>query len=193
MPAELKNLHLRVASEQPVRVSVTDAGGDVIHDETVTTGKAWREQWSELAIALPKPGAYRVQLWSTKRTFRLSVPLGVALSLPAFVNSQGLPTPRLYFYVPPGTERLALYAPYVAAGPPRFFGPMGKEMKPQLLDGGKLMLLDVPAEQRGAVCSLDRAQAPNEPIRLLNAPQSYAFSPDTLLVPEEATSAPATP
>jgi len=63
----------------------------------------------------------------------------------------------------------------------------GKEVKPQLIDGGKLMLLDVPTRQRGAIWSLDRAKAPNEPIRLLNAPQSFAFSAETLLVAEEAT------
>jgi hypothetical protein len=185
-PAGLKKLTLRVGCEQAVRVTVTDARGLVIHDETVTTGAAWRELWSELAAALPGPGAYRVQLWSPKRTFRLSVPLDVALSLPAFVNSQGRPTPRLYFYIPPGTERLALYAPYVAAGPPRFFDPAGTEVKPQLIDGGRLILLDVPARHRGAVWSLDRAKAPNEPIRLLNAPQSFAFSAETLLAPEAA-------
>jgi hypothetical protein len=186
-PAELKTLRLRVGCEKPVHVTMTDAHGGIIHDETVTTGEKWREQWSELSIALPGPGAYRVQLWSPKRIFRLSVPLGVPLSLPSFVNSQGTPTPRLYFYVPPGTERLALFASYIAAGPPRFFDPMGTEVKPQFIDGGKLMLLDVSAGQRGAVWSLDRAKAPNEPIRMLNAPQSYAFSAETLLVPEDAT------
>jgi hypothetical protein len=192
-PADLKKLTLRVGCEQPVRVTVTGARGEAIHDETVTTGPAWLKQWSELAVTLPGAGAYRVQLWSPKRTFRLSVPTNVALSLPAFLNSQGRPTPRLHFYVPPGTERLALYAPYVAAGPPRFFDSAGDEVKPRLLDGGRLILLDVPARGRGAVWSLDRAKAPNEPIRLLNAPQSFAFSPETLLVPEGASRAPAAP
>jgi len=186
-PAGLRKLTLRVGCEMPVRLTVANGVGTVIHEETVTTGKAWREQWSELAIALPEPGVYRVQMWSPKRTFRLSVPLNVGLRMAGFVNSQGLPTPRLYFYVPAGTEQLALFAPYVAAGPPRFFDPEGKEVKPLLIDGGKLMLLDVPTRQRGAIWSLDRAKAPNEPIRLLNAPQSFAFSAETLLVAEEAT------
>lgn len=185
-PAGLKKVVLRVGCEQPVRVSVTDSRGQVIHEESVTTGAEWRERWSELAVGLPEAGAYRVQLWSPKRTFRLSVPLDVPLSLPAFLNSQGRPTPRLYFYVPLGTERLALYAPYVAAGPPRFFDPTGEEVKPQLIDGGRLMLLDVAARHRGGIWSLDRAKAPNEPIRMLNAPQSFAFSAETLLVPQGA-------
>lgn len=185
-PAGLKKLTLRVGCLAPVRATVTDSRGALVHDEAVTTRPNWLEAWSELSIALPEPGRYRVELWSPKRTFRLSVPLNAAISLPAFVNSQGRPTPRLWFFVPSETERLALHAPYVAAGPPRFFDPAGTEIKPRMVDGGKLILIDVPVEHRGKAWSLDRAKAPNEPIRLLNAPQSWSLALEALLVPEEA-------
>jgi hypothetical protein len=81
---------------------------------------------------------------------------------------------------------VAIYASYTAAGPPRFFTPAGAEVKPKLLDSGKLLVIDVPADQSGRVWSLSHAKAPNEPLRFLNAPQAFAFFPETLLVPQDS-------
>jgi hypothetical protein len=181
--AEARNVSLRIACEKVVRVRVTDVAGRVVLEKLVETGAKWLEEWSELTVPLPKAGDYRIQLWSPRRTFRLSVPSDVALVMEGFTNSQGRPTPRLYFYVPAGLSRLAIYASYTAAGPPRFFTSGGTEVKPQLVDGGKLLLLDVPADQSGQIWSLGQAKTPNEPLRFLNAPQAFAFFPDTLLVP----------
>lgn len=107
--------------------------------------------------------------------------------LPAGLRQQpGATDAPPLLHVPPRTERIGLYAQYTAAGPPRFFAPNGSEVKPTLLDGGQLIVLQVPEGQRGAVWSLDRAKAPIEPIRLLNAPRSFAFSAEALLVPADA-------
>lgn len=73
------------------------------------------------------------------------------VTLEGWVNSQGRPTPRLYFYVPKDVDRVAIYTSYTAAGPPRFFDPTGAEVQPAFLDEGKLTLLEVPAEHRGAL------------------------------------------
>jgi len=59
-------------------------------------------------------------------------------------------------------------------------------VKPQLIDGGKLILVDLPEKYRGTIWSFDRAKAPNEPIRFMNVPQWYAFTPEAVLVPEDA-------
>ncbi|MCA9224485.1 MAG: hypothetical protein KDA47_02700, partial [Planctomycetales bacterium] len=92
----------------------------------------------------------------------------------------------LYFYVPSETERLAIYANYTAAGPPRFFDPSGVEVQPEQVDGGHLLLIPIPHEQRGRVWSLDRAKCPLGPLEMLNVPEAFAFSPETLLVPSDA-------
>ena len=111
--------------------------------------------WRDFEAALPRPGRYRVALWSPKKTFRLQVPGGVPLILSSWTNSQGIPTPRFYFYVPKGRKVVAIHAGYTAAGPPRFFDPAGREVKAKLEDGGKLMLLPVAAGVGlGAVATL---------------------------------------
>ena len=183
---EARAVPLRIGCEKVIRVRVTDLEDRVVFEKLVETGAKWTEDWSEVALNLPKAGDYRVQLWSPRRTFRLSVPSDVPLVMEGFTNSQGRPTPRLYFYVPAKISRLAIYTSYTAAGAPRFFNPAGNEVKPQLIDGGKLMLIDIPADQSGRVWALSHAKTPNEPMRFLNAPQAYAFFPDTLLVPLDA-------
>lgn len=176
----------RVAAEDAVRMLVTDADGRLIADHSITTGEAWQSSWSDVEIILPTTGLYRVEIISQKRMFRLMLPDAIDHSLPGWSNSQGTPTPRLYFYVPESTSRLSIYANYVAAGPPQFFAPDGTEVSPDLVDGGHLMLIPVPAEHRGKVWSLDRAKCPLGPLRMLNAPESFALAPNRLLVPEDA-------
>jgi hypothetical protein len=188
--ANLKSLTLKIGCEKAIRVRVTGAGKRIVFNEMLETGPAWRETWTEVKIPLAEPGLYRIQLWSPGRPFRLPVPAGVPLVMPEFKNSQGLPTPKLYFFVPEGLKRLALVTTYSAAGPPRFFDPQGAEVKPQLVDGGKMLLIDIPARQAGQVWSLSHAKVPNQPLRFLNAPQAYAFFPETLLIPEDAFRAP---
>jgi hypothetical protein len=180
----------RLATEMPMQVQVTGPDGKTVFDEAVVTGDTWRESWSEPKIVLPRAGLYHVQIVSQKRTLRFMAPLDAAISLPGFSNSQGTPTPRLYFYVPAGVEQLAIYANYTAAGPPRFFDPAGVEVKPELIDGGGLLLLPIADSQRGTIWSLDRAKCPLGPLKLLNAPNSFAFSPQTLLAPEDALEVP---
>ena len=109
-----------------------------------------------------------------------------ALCVPDWLNSQGRPTPRLYFYVPHDIERLAVYARYTAAGPPKFFAPDGTEVTPKFVDDQRLILIDVAASQRGQVWSLDKAKCPIDHLHMLNVPGSFAFSAEALLVPDDA-------
>ena len=184
--AKARKVSLRIASEKGVDLRVTDSAENLVIEKLIETGSGWLKDWSEVTFALPKAGDYRVQLWSPRRTFRLSVPSDVALIMPGFTNSQGRPTPKLYFYVPAKLSRLAIYTPYTAAGPPQFFDPAGMEVKPQFVDDGKLMLIDIPPGQSGRIWSLRRAKCPNQPMRFLNAPQAFAFFPETILVPHDA-------
>ncbi|MCE9529827.1 MAG: DUF4838 domain-containing protein, partial [Planctomycetes bacterium] len=177
---------LRLGCELSVRLTATDAKGEIVFEKEVATGKNWREDWSEVAIPLPKPGQYQVKIWSPRRAMRFSVPTDWLVIMDGWSNSQGLPTPRLYFYVPRETTRLAIFAEYIPAGPPRFFDPAGKEVKPELADGGKMIIVDIPEAQRGAVWSLDKAKCPIIPLVMLNSPTTFAFHPEALLVPRDA-------
>jgi hypothetical protein len=176
---------LKISAPQSVRVTVSDAAGNVVLNKSVET-KDWTKDVEDVVIPAAKDGLYKVQLWSPKRPLRLSVPMNVAISFDGWSNSQGAPSPRIYFYIPSNVSRLAIHAPYTAAGPPRFFDPEGKDLRSESHDNGTLLLIDVPEGQRGKVWSLDRAKCPTGPLRLLNAPAAFAMSPDALLVPKDA-------
>ncbi len=186
-PMGIDTFRLRISGKDVIRVTAVDAEGKSIFAQRVEVGEKWREQWSELEIPLAKSGRCTVRIWSPKRMFRMQAPAGIALTMREWVNSQGWPTPRLYFFVPKGLTTFATYLPYIAAGPPRFFDPEGKEVKPVKENGGIILLVKVPPGQDGKVWSLSHLKAPNEPLRMLNMPQAFAFSPDALLIPEDAT------
>ncbi len=186
IPTGMKTVTLKLAIEQPVRLTLLDANGGVVQNQTLTGTAEGLKHWQEVTINTAEPGAYQLLLWSPKRTFGLQMPLNVPHSLPGWTNSQGRPTPRLYFYVLKDVARVAIYARYVAAGPPKFFGPDGKEVMPTFVDGQRLILIDIPESQRGQVWSLDKAKSPIEFLQMLNVPGSFAFSAETLLVPEDA-------
>ncbi|MBL8830193.1 MAG: DUF4838 domain-containing protein, partial [Planctomycetaceae bacterium] len=186
IPPGRKSVTLKLAIEQPVRLTLLDANGSVVKNTTLTGTAEGLKHWQEVTINTAEPGAYQLLLWSPKRTFGLQMPLDVPHSLPGWTNSQGRPTPRLHFYVPQSIERVAIYARYIAAGPPKFFDPAGKEVTPMFVDEGRLMLIDIPESQRGQVWSLDKAKCPIEFLQMLNVPGSFAFSAEALLVPEDA-------
>ncbi|QDU98516.1 DUF4838 domain-containing protein [Lignipirellula cremea] len=177
---------LQIASQDAVRLLVNDSSGKVLLDQTIDTGEAWRTTWEEASIVLREPGLYSLRVVSQKKSFRITASADAMLTFEDWWNSQGLPTPRLYFYVPAGTQQLAMYANYIAAGPPRFFDPQGQEVQPTLVDQGHLLLLPIPAEQQGRIWSLDRAKCPMGAVRFLNAPQAFAFDASRLLVPQSA-------
>ena len=185
-PPGLSQLRLRVSSADTVRVTMTDAQDEVVATASLTAGAKWLEEWREFAAALPRPGRYRVTLWSPKKTFRMQAPAGLPMIMPSWTNSQGIPTPRFYFYVPKGQQVVAIHAGYTAAGPPRFFDPAGKEVKPRLEDGGKLLLLPIPAGQDGSIWSLSHVKAASVGLEMLNTPQAFSFFADTMLVPQDA-------
>lgn len=184
-----ERLRLRVAAERELRVTVFDEAGDTTFIERFEGDPQWTERWHDVSIPFAATGVYRVAIWSPKRTFRFSFGNELPVSLDGWVNSQGRPTPRLFFFVPRNVDRVAAYTSYTPAGPPRFFDPTGTEVKPMFVDGGKLMLFDVPPEHRGTVWSLDRAKCPNEPLQMLNVPGLFAFDRASLLVPSDALNA----
>jgi len=174
----------RIATENPVQFLVTGPDGQQVDAQSVVTGESWRTDWSPVNTVLPQPGMYRIQVVSQKRMFRFSPPTDAVVSFSGWSNSQGTPTPRLYFYVPKELSQLAIYTNYTAAGPPRFFDPEGVEAAPQLVDQGHLMIVPIAKSQRGKVWSMDRAKCPIGPLQMLNAPSAFALHPRHLLIPK---------
>ena len=67
---------------------------------------------ARLLFPLPAPGLYKLTLITLKNdTMHLQDTRGVLLTLRQFRTSKPLRSPRLYFYVPKGLKKLAIYQP----------------------------------------------------------------------------------
>lgn len=176
----------RIASEQEARVTLANPAGEIVFDQTIPKVVNSRENWSEVMITVPAVGLYRLAIDSPKRMYRLGIPATATLTMRWWTNSQGTPTPRIYFYVPEGVERAAIYTDYIDAGLPRFFDPQGMQVQPETYDNGHLIVIPIPAQDRGRVWSLDQAKMAVGPLRMLNVPNAFAMEPSGLLVPEDA-------
>ncbi len=177
---------IRIGTDQPVRITLTNSRGKIVSDQSVVTGENYRDQWSDVAISTTEPGIYRLGIDSPKRMYRVSFPSRATLTMRWWTNSQGTPTPRIYFFVPSRIERAAIYTDYIDAGLPRYFDPEGHEVQPEVYDNGHLMVLDIPARHRGKIWSLDRAKMAVGPLRTLNIPNAFALHPLGLMVPKDA-------
>jgi len=159
------------------RVTAYDPNGKQVFSLDVVTDGASRPLTIPTAIA----GAYRVTVMDMKLGYNLKAPADLRFCLAsAFISIA--PCPRLYFFVPKGIKRLALYA--ASAVPIELLDGDGK------LVGDKangLIVKDVPAGQDGKVWSL-RGFKGWTPLLPLNFPAKFAYTPDALIVPNDALS-----
>ena len=194
VPAGLTAFPLRVSRTEDNKLTVTDDAGRTVYTHAVSKNAAdninkWT--WDELSIPLA-PGHYQVHFAPKEGRvgdFHFQTWKGAPLTLRTFQTQKPTPTPRLYFYVPRGLQKIAIYFPYSdhACGyATPIYDPNGKLAKVEDHDGGKLMEVAVPAGMDGKIWSLDRLVQPYEDFQTLNVPQAFALSPDTLLVPRDA-------
>lgn len=161
------------------RVLVTGPDGSEIMDRAFSNVI---EGWQAFDIPTSEPGVYSMQVFDRKNTFRLKVPEGLPFVCTDGFTSTDL-SKRTYFFVPPGTRRIALHTPGVI--PLKLFDPDGSEINdPRNEERRNLLLIDVPEGQDGRTWSFSQFKA-WFPLELLNCPNVFAQSPETLLVPEE--------
>lgn len=188
-PATLKSLPLRVSLYYDMTTSIVDAKGKQIFTHK-TKGIKEYTKWDEFESPLPGPGRYTIQFRPIAGGgFRFQTLVGLPLVIRSFISEMGGPSPRLYFYVPRGLKTIAMYyqlGDFNNQYPPLIKGPTNEKMPIERHDNGKMMLVAVPPGMDGKVWSLEGSHAPNEPHRMLNVPQVFAFSPDTLSIPEDA-------
>jgi len=184
VPAGKKSLSLKVTPLKSVRLLLNDATGKNLFDRIVEakTG-ADAGQASLVEIPLPGPGRYRLSTQSSKVRYTMELPQGVAITVGAFLNSQGQPAPRLFFFVPKGLKTIAVHFAYQML--PRFYDSTGKEVLPREKEVPGIVLVDIPEGQDGTVWSLVNVRTPIA-MTMLNAPQQFGFYPDAMLVPGDA-------
>ncbi len=129
-------------------------------------------------MPIPRPGRYRLRITDQKTIFTIRLPAGVPLVTRAFLSPDL--SPRVYFYVPKGLRRMALYVPGVI--PVTFTDSNGKEVP---YSGDKLAVIDVPPGEDGKIWSLHGYKSWSS-IHMLNLPRVFALSPESLMVPADA-------
>ncbi|HVF11382.1 MAG TPA: DUF4838 domain-containing protein [Abditibacteriaceae bacterium] len=188
VPANLKRLPLRVSLYYDNTVTVVDANGKAIFTRKIKGIKEY-EKNEEFEVPLPGAGRYVIQFRPVAGGgFRFQTLAGLSLVMRSFISEMGAPSPRLYFYVPRGLKTIAMWYPTGPLGstPVTVLDATGEEVKLDMRDGGRMLLIAVPPGQDAKVWSLQGSRSPNAPHRMLNVPAAFSFSPDTLMVPADA-------
>ena len=197
VPAGLAAFPLRVSRAVDNTVAISDASGHNVYKHivtTATTGTAEQkyDTWDELSIPLA-PGHYTVHFnpkgGRASGHFRFQTWKGVPLTLRKFLVPKGTGSPKLYFYVPRGLQRIVIYFPLTShAGgfETAVYAPDGTRATVENRDNGKLLVVPVPRGQDDQVWWLDRVVQPDEPFETVTVPQAFSLSPEGLMVPSDA-------
>jgi len=106
-----------------------------------------------------------------------------------FLSPKPGPSPRLYFFVPRGLKKIVLFYPdgdFNGVFRFQVLTPDGVAAPVTFSDHRTVLEVPVGSGQDGRIWSILRSVSPNEPFRMLNAPEAFALSPDTLMVPRDA-------
>ena len=192
MPEGLAAFPLRVSRTEDSKVTVSDDSGRMVFTREVTksaTDNMNKYTWDEMSIPLAA-GHYQVSIVGSKKGVSMfQTWKGVPLVLWTFNIQKQTPSPRLYFYVPRGLPKIAIYFPnsfFACAFETPVYLPNGERAKVESRDGGKLMVIKVPTGMDGKVWSLDRLVQFYQNFETLTIPQAFSLSPETLMVPRDA-------
>jgi hypothetical protein len=153
-------------------VTVRNERGTVLLRSVVPAdGEAHR-----LTTPVEVPGHYVVHVEDQRTTFFFTPPAGLPTVFRSFASPW--PSPPLYFLVPKGLKKAAIFAHSV--GQP--VEVRDADGRPVATTGRRVVMFDVPAGEDGRVWSL-RNYKGWEPVRMLNLPQVFALSPDALFIP----------
>ncbi|MEO6908252.1 MAG: hypothetical protein ABI210_10210, partial [Abditibacteriaceae bacterium] len=187
VPEGLDTLPFRVDSYYDKTIALVDANGKELW-KAKNTGIKEYETPKEFEIPIPGAGRYTIQL-RTAGGLWFQTLKGLTLVFPGFLAEMGSPSPRVYFYVPSGVRTIAMYLPggnHQGYYPQVVKDPDGKQVTTESHDAGTLVIVTVPEGQDGKVWSLEAVRTPDEPIRMLNVPNFFSLSPDSLMVPQDA-------
>ena len=193
MPSGLNALPLRVTRLVDNELTVFDGKGDTVFAQRVETGDASSfSSWEEITIPLA-PGHYSIHFHPTggraSGYFNFQTWKGVPLILHSFLSPKGGESPQLYFYVPRGLKKIAMFYPYGDYNGVFHFqvlNPDGVAASIDFQDNRRTMVVDVPAGQDDRIWSLNHSVSPDFPHQMLNLPQAFSLSPEVLMVPSDA-------
>lgn len=187
IPSGVVQLKVELSSTAPIRARII--GENQADVGSIQLEASATPQLFETKIS--KPGSYWLDFRTTKMgKVTVSTPANVGVELQEFRIPKPAPAPDLYFFVPKGETRVAIYSRTAFLRPERR-GPVlldgaDNEVPVERLDGGSVLLASVPAGQDGRIWALRRAVAPSASLKLMNAPQRFALSRAALRVPASA-------
>lgn len=163
-----------------IKLQVQDANGKEVPvaGNLLTQGE---ESIFELTVPV-QPGRYRFTL-TVPGNYDVAVPGGVPLVFHSFQTWRwGAALSNVYFYVPKGHQKVAMYAPinYLR-------NIINGEGKPVQYVEDDFLLIDVPQGQDNSVWALVGYTMPggNYRPRTYNIPAAFSLFPDTMMVPRE--------
>jgi len=192
IPAGVKAIKFQIGSKVPARVQLTAPDGKILYDKPTIGGIDISQKnvaLEDVAVPVPVAGKYRLAFKIDKNTnIRLALPRDLAVTLLPFAVSKGTGSPPLYFFVPKGLKIIAIYDAIALPEfmQPRLWTPAGVEVKPQVFESRRILLYPVPPGEDGKVWKIARIVAPNWPIDIMNAANTFAFTPEALNVPKDA-------
>jgi hypothetical protein len=122
--------------------------------------------------------------------FQIQTKTGVPINWTQFLSPKGMGTPRIYFYVPAGTEKVVFHYPlsdYNNAFNFIFRDSTSTQRTPTYEDARRVLIIAVPAGEDNKIWSVQNSVAPDFPMLMLTTPQTFALEPSLLLVPTDAT------
>ncbi|MCM8759651.1 MAG: hypothetical protein NC906_07785, partial [Candidatus Omnitrophica bacterium] len=157
------------------RVIIKSPSGDVLFDSFIPPNG----EINDIEVRIEKKGLYSMTVSDQKNTFSIMYPdwLGFVV-VDSIVISDW--QKRVYFYVPSGTKRLAMYCESVV--PVKIFDGDGKEINYQ---GTKVIVADVPAGQDGKIWMLSHHKLYTPSPVMFNVPMVFGFSKETMMIPAE--------
>lgn len=182
-----KTLNFSIAAERDSRVELSDNTGTVLSSTIVPAGKEPRK--ASIPLPLAKGGRLRMNVIQEKNTLVSFVPpQDIKVTYLPFKTPKPYPSSGYYFYVPRGVKNVAIYEllGLPASMQPVLTAPDGTRIEGQVSDGRRTLLYPVPAGMDGKCWRIERIVAPDFPIQILNAPNTFALSPDALLVPSDS-------
>jgi hypothetical protein len=188
VPSGLEELPLWIRHSVDFTVNVIDWNENLVYTETWPGSEAAVDR--TLGIELTSgPGRYKVELRPpNEEGFRVKWVKGLIASwgpFQAYSSIEGA-SPKMYIYVPAGVTKVVLYN---SNGDSSFFNPTVRrsdDVQVVRTLVGKTSEYVVPAGHDDTVWSVDKIRAPNSQIRMLTVPETFAFSPEALMVPPDA-------
>ncbi|MCX7704860.1 MAG: DUF4838 domain-containing protein [bacterium] len=157
------------------RVVVVDPEGKVLFNEFIAPDG----DVHDIKIQTQKKGIYSMTVSDQKIAFSIMFPDWLPFVVTDYIVISDWQT-KVYFYVPSGTKRLAMYCESVV--PVKIFDGDGKEVKYQ---GTKVIVADVPAGQDGKIWTLSHHKLYTPSPAMFNVPNVFGFSKETMMIPAE--------